>query len=180
MKTEQGQRKTNNHPLESMGIGGVFPLRFSSEFIANLAHTRRCQNWEKLRAAMYHFCLVSSSSVFSEVDTCSWNRMQSTWSRWKFCYCRHTGGFIPLAPHTTDRSICVGISGLQLFLQTIWINGNQDLCIAKSALSTGKRSLALGLQVQTQGRIMHLEILIQQWLFGLVLWASVSLNVSLK
>lgn len=51
----------------SVGLceGGAFPQRFSSEFIANLAHNRRCQNWEKLRAALYHFCLVSSGSVFS-------------------------------------------------------------------------------------------------------------------
>lgn len=45
--------------------GGAFPQRFSSEFIANLAHTRRCQNREKLRAALYHFCLVSPGSLFS-------------------------------------------------------------------------------------------------------------------
>lgn len=56
---------------------------------------------------MYGFCLVSSGSVFSEVETCSLNRMQSTWSRWKFCHCRHTGGFPSLQLLTLQADLCV-------------------------------------------------------------------------
>lgn len=86
--------------------------------------------------------LLPSSQLrlsISAVGTSLLNRMHSTWSRWEFCCCRHTGGFPLLAPHTADTSSNVALCDPQL----PWICGDLFLPVEKSAFSCHEQQNSL-------------------------------------